>query len=109
MVQGHLSKMQWNDRSDWIWSTEPTHEAIINPELFAAASAQRSVGGYRNAAVKPQRRHCYAPTSLVQCGICERRMSGSWNYGKEHYRCGFPTEYAGATGNPRWAISARKR
>jgi site-specific DNA recombinase len=98
VAQGHQSKMKWNDRSDWIWSAELTHEAIITPDLFAAASAQRSVGEHRRAIVKPRRRHTYALTSLVQCGVCDRRMSGSWNHGQAHYRCGWSSEYAGATG-----------
>ncbi|MDT3446456.1 zinc ribbon domain-containing protein [Pseudofrankia sp. BMG5.37] len=28
------------------------------------------------------------------CGICQRRMQGSWNNGKPHYRCVFPDQYA---------------
>lgn len=103
VAAGHQSKMKWNDRSEWIWSAELMHEAIITPEVFAAASAQRSVGEHRQAVVKPRRRHTYALTSLVRCGICNRRMSGSWNHGAAHYRCGFPSEYAGATGkHPKW-------
>ncbi len=90
--------MRWNDRSDWIWSTEPTHEAIVTPEVFAAASAQRPVGGHRQAVVKPRRKHCYVLTSLVRCGVCNRRMSGSWNHGQAFYQCGWKSEYAGATG-----------
>lgn len=43
--------------------------------------------------------HVYALTSLARCGMCGRRMSGSWNHGQPHYRCGFASE----TGkNPRW-------
>ena len=38
---GHQTKLRWNDRSDWIWSAEETHEAIITPELFARAQEQR--------------------------------------------------------------------
>jgi DNA invertase Pin-like site-specific DNA recombinase len=100
---GHQSKMRWNDRSDWIWSAEETHEAIISPEVFAAATAQRAVAGHRQAVVKPRRRHTYALSSLVRCGVCDRRMSGSWNHGQAHYRCGWSAEYAGATGkHPEW-------
>jgi site-specific DNA recombinase len=98
VAQGHQSKMKWNDRAEWIWSAELTHDPIITPEVFAAAAAQRSVGEHRQAVVKPRRRHTYALTSLVRCGVCERRMSGSWNHGQAHYRCGWSSEYAGATG-----------
>ena len=31
---------------------------------------------------------------LLFCGLCHRRMQGSWNNDKPHYRCVYPTEYA---------------
>jgi len=103
VAAGYKGKMTWNDRSDWIWSAELTHEPLVTPELFAAASAQRSVGEHRQAVVKPRRRHVYCLSSLIRCGICGRRMSGAWSHDQARYRCGFPSEYAGATGrHPRW-------
>jgi len=81
-----------------VWSSEQTHEAIISPETFAAASAQRAVAGNRHAVVKPRRRNAYALSSLVHCGLCGRRMSGAWNHDEAYYRCSYPNEYAGATG-----------
>ena len=30
----------------------------------------------------------------MRCGICGRKMQGSWNNGKPHYRCTFLSEYA---------------
>jgi hypothetical protein len=32
VAQGHLSRMRWNDPSDWVWSAEQMHEAIISSE-----------------------------------------------------------------------------
>jgi len=74
-----------------------THEPIISPEVFAAASAQRSVGSHRQAVVKPRRQRTYCLSSLVHCGDCGRRMSGAWSHEQAYYRCTFPTEYAGTT------------
>ena len=31
----------------------------------------------------------------MRCGICKRKMQGSWNNGKPHYRCTFLSQYAG--------------
>jgi site-specific DNA recombinase len=31
---------------------------------------------------------------MIFCGLCSRRMQGSWNKGKAHYRSVFPTECA---------------
>jgi hypothetical protein len=36
----------------------------------------------------------YALRGLVRCGICGRKMQGSWNNGKPHYRCVFLSQYA---------------
>jgi site-specific DNA recombinase len=103
VAAGYTGKMRWNDRSDWVWSTEQTHEPLVTAEVFAAAAEQRSTGGHRQAVVKPRRKRTYCLSSLLHCGVCGRRMSGSWNHDQAHYRCGFPTEYAGATGkHPRW-------
>jgi len=103
IAAGYQSKMRWNDRADWVWSAHPTHEPLVSTEVFAQAAAQRSVGEHRQAIVRPQRRHTYCLSALVHCGVCGRRMSGSWNNGAAHYRCGFAAEYAGATGkHPRW-------
>ena len=100
---GYTSRMRWNPREEWVWSTEPTHEAIVSSETFAAASAQRTVGHNRQTVVKPRRRNTYCLSSLIYCGECGRRMSGSWNHGEAHYRCGFPAEYAGAAQkHPDW-------
>ena len=100
---GYASRMRWNDRSEWVWSAEQTHEPLVSAQVFAAAAEQRSIGEHRQAVVKPRRRRTYCLSSLVVCGLCGRRMSGSWNHDEAHYRCGFPSEYAGATGkHPRW-------
>lgn len=39
----------------------------------------------------------------MHCAICSRRMQGSMNNGRPHYRCGFPAEYgtANALNHPR--------
>lgn len=35
VAAGHQSRMRWNDRSDWVWSTEPTHDAISTTSVAA--------------------------------------------------------------------------
>jgi hypothetical protein len=98
VAAGYQSRMKWNPREQWVWSSEETHEAIVSPETFTAASAQRATGHDRWAVTKPKHRNTYCLSSLVHCGICGRRMSGAWNHGEPYYRCRFPSEYAGATG-----------
>ena len=31
--------MRWNDQADWIWSTEPTHEALVDPDECVAVQS----------------------------------------------------------------------
>ena len=101
--QGHQSKQRPSDPSDWIFSSGQTHEAIISPELFEAVAQQRRVAAQRNTPTRPLTKRTYCLSSLVYCGICNRRMSGSWNHDEAHYRCGFKSEYAGATSkHPNW-------
>lgn len=87
--------MHWNDPSDWIWSPETTHEALIDPDLFGQVQRQQSTGNHRPAvAVRQGKRGPYVLSSLMSGGICGRRMQGTWNNQSPHYRCRFPSEYA---------------
>ncbi|MFB9356836.1 zinc ribbon domain-containing protein [Actinoplanes nipponensis] len=46
---------------------------------------------------KPRRsKRCYAFSGLLFCGLCERRMIGSFNNDRNHYRCTYSSEYADA-------------
>ena len=93
---GHQSKMRWNDRADWIWSENPTHEALITLEQFTEAQAVFT--GAQRAKVRRERtKHTYLLSGHVHCAECGRRMQGSWNHKRAYYRCKFPAEYAVAT------------
>jgi len=36
----------------------------------------------------------FALHGLVVCALCQRKMQGSANHGRAHYRCRYPSEYA---------------
>jgi len=36
----------------------------------------------------------FALHGLVVCALCHRKMQGSANHGRAHYRCRYPNEYA---------------
>jgi hypothetical protein len=40
----------------------------------------------------------YALSGLVHCGLCDRRMPGSWNHEAAHYRCVFAANYGTVKG-----------
>lgn len=91
---GHESKLRWNNDADWIWSTELAHEAIVDVETFTRAQQIGSAGGSRPVRRTNRRRNPYLLRGLMTCAACGRRMQGSWNNGRAHYRCKYPAEYA---------------
>ncbi len=89
---GHQTKMRWNDTSEWIWSAEPVHEAIVAREQFDTAQAMFTRTKSRAARQPVEGRH-YLLTGLMHCDLCGRRMQAQWNHGQAYYRCKFPDDY----------------
>ena len=84
---GHTTRFRWNDPAEWVWSAPRVHEAIVDDETFMQVQALMRA---REGEVKPRprrSRHKYQFRTLMWCGLCDRRMEGSWNNGKPHYRC----------------------
>jgi site-specific DNA recombinase len=94
---GHQTKLRWNDKSQWVWSEQPSHEPLISPETFEAAQ-QRAVTasalGPRSERTRTASRHRYVLAGLIRCGLCGRKMQGLSTHGRNRYRCRFPEEYA---------------
>lgn len=92
---GHQTRMRWNTPDAWIWSDRPVHPPLIADADFRTVQDLLAAAGRRAVDRKPRRTpREYALTGLMFCGLCRRRMQGSWNNGKPHYRCVFPQEYA---------------
>jgi hypothetical protein len=99
VAQGHLSRMRWNDDSDWIWSTEQTHEPIISSEVFAKAQAQMAAGTYRPTTGKTRTtQRTYVLSGRVHCGLCGHRMQGNFTHDALRYRCKFPSDRGAVPG-----------
>src|SRR6266540_15817 len=98
VAAGHISRMRWNPKDQWIWSAEPTHPALVSRETFdqvQARVAARSATSPRAAATSPRP---YALRGRLSCGLCRRRLQGQWVRGEAYYRCRYPTEYAQSAG-----------
>jgi hypothetical protein len=63
-------------------------------ETFKQAQALQRAKGSADERSPRRTSHSYALRGLLRCGICGRKMQGSWNNGKPHYRCHFLSEYA---------------
>jgi site-specific DNA recombinase len=92
---GHTTKMRWNDQEHWIYSEQIAHPPIIDDETFAKAQQLLAAKNARKVVRRPRSTpRAYVLRGVLFCGICHRRMQGSWNNNQTYYRCTFPTEYA---------------
>jgi DNA invertase Pin-like site-specific DNA recombinase len=94
---GHATKMRWNQESEWVWSDEQTHEALISPETFA--EVQQRAATARELGPRAERTHSsarrrYVLSGLVRCSLCGRKMEAHHSNGINRYRCRFTREYA---------------
>ncbi len=94
VAAGHRTRLRWNDEEAWVRSPGLAHEPLIAPELFEAARVRRVANG-RTTTRKPRRTpRPYLLRGLLWCGLCKRRMQGSWTHDQAYYRCRYPSEYA---------------
>jgi site-specific DNA recombinase len=94
VAAGHRTRLRWNDEDAWVRSPGVAHEPLITPAMFEAARERRAANG-RTTIRKPRRTpRPYLLRGLLRCGLCDRRMQGSWNHDQAYYRCRYPTEYA---------------
>lgn len=95
---GHETRMRWNPTQEWVYSTTLAHEALVDDETFERVQTMIAAGARRpDVERKPRRsKRSYAFSGLIFCGLCERRMIGSFNNGRNHYRCAYSSEYADA-------------
>ena len=92
---GHTTVMRWNDQDKWIFSDEIVHPPIIDDETFGQAQQLLAAKNARQVTRRPRTSpRPYVLRGLLFCGICTRRMQGSWNNDQAYYRCTYPSEYA---------------
>jgi site-specific DNA recombinase len=92
---GHTTKMRWNEAGKWVYSDQVVHPPIIGAEIFDQARLLLAAKNTRQIHRRPRTTpRPYPLRGVLFCGICQRRMQGSWNNGQAYYRCTFPNEYA---------------
>ncbi len=71
-------KRVWTPASEWIWTPDPTHEALISKETWDAAQTMGMRHGNtrdpETVTARPGRR--YVLRSRLFCSLCHRRLSG---------------------------------
>jgi site-specific DNA recombinase len=94
VAAGHRTRLRWNDEDEWVRSPGVAHEPLISHEVFEAARTRRAANG-RTTIRKPRTTpRPYLLRGLLRCGVCNRRMQGSWNHSQAYYRCRYSAEYA---------------
>ena len=93
-----------NPPSEWIWSAEPTHPALIDVELFVVASEEtpypkRTRGGPGPNKNHPDTQHTYALRTHMICALCEHAMFGKHRHGVAYYCC-IPSRHLRPEGHP---------
>lgn len=84
---GHATKLKWNAPGEWIWSQEPVQEPLIGIGAFEQVQALLRARGPATERSPRRTPRGYALRGIVRCAACGRKMQGSWNNGKAHYRC----------------------
>jgi site-specific DNA recombinase len=97
VAAGHVSRMRWNDATNWVWSAQPTHQPLVDQTTFQAVQARiatRSPHSSRTPRATPRP---YLLRGRLHCALCQRRLQGQWIRGEAYYRCRYPAEYAAAS------------
>ncbi|HEX5495425.1 MAG TPA: recombinase family protein, partial [Mycobacteriales bacterium] len=100
----HTGHMVWNRRArkgngknrvnpvgEWVWSREPTHEALVDIATFIAAQQVAEHRERSRAAAGPNRHpatlRTYRLRGYLTCVACGRRMCGNTKHPHAYYVC----------------------
>jgi len=77
------------------YSDDIVHPPIIDDQRFQQAQQLLAAKSARHVVRRPRTSpRAYVLRGVLFCGICHRRMQGTWNNDQPYYRCTFPSEYA---------------
>jgi DNA invertase Pin-like site-specific DNA recombinase len=93
---GHITKLRWNDRDQWVFSQKVVHPVIIDKDVFARiegklAARRCQTGGTK---ARTQSKHAYSLRGVLYCGLCNRKMQAHTYKDYVYFRCRYPEEYA---------------
>ncbi|MGP4024372.1 recombinase family protein [Actinomadura sp. 3N407] len=93
---GHITKLRWNDRDQWVFSKKVVHPVIIDKDVFdrieGKLAARRCQTGGTKA--RTHSKHAYSLRGVIYCGLCNRKMQAHTYKDYVYFRCRYPEEYA---------------
>ncbi len=75
VAAGHVTRMRWRPRAEWIEGSRPGPEALVDEETFLAVAAR--IGTTARRVRQRTSPHPYLLRGLLCCGLCGRKMQGS--------------------------------
>jgi site-specific DNA recombinase len=101
---GHVTRQQWQERSEWVTATVQTFDALVDEETWHRVQSLIAANTRTNAAT-PRRRQTHAGVrraaasryplaGLVICERCGKRLQGNVVRGHAFYRCTASADYA---------------
>jgi hypothetical protein len=75
-VAGHVSRMRWNDPGRWIWSTQPTHQPLVDQATFRAVQARIATRPPHSSRTRRATTRPYLLRGRLHCVLCQRRLQG---------------------------------
>ncbi|HTX01240.1 MAG TPA: recombinase family protein [Acidimicrobiales bacterium] len=100
---GHVTRQQWQERSEWVTAKVRTHEAIIEERdwhqvqaLIASNTRSNAVSPSRPTRDRARRSDAsrYPLAGLIVCDVCGKRFQGNVVRGNALYRCRRSPDYA---------------
>ena len=101
---GHVTRQQWQDRSEWVTASVQTYDAIVDETtwhrvqaLIVASTRTKAVTPSRDRAHRGSRRSepsRYPLAGLVVCDCCGKKLQGNMVRGNALYRCRASADYA---------------
>jgi site-specific DNA recombinase len=79
---GHVSKLRWNDKANWVWSAATVHDPLVDTEPFERAQqVLQAHGRGRSERTRMRTTHRYVLRGMLYCVLCERRIQGQQSKG----------------------------
>ena len=92
---GHITKLRWNERDQWVFSKRVVHPVIISKETFEQVQGRLTARQCQRGGTKAREkttRH-YALRGVIYCSLCNRKMQAHTYKDYIYFRCRYPQEY----------------
>lgn len=88
VAAGVTTVQRWAPEESWFRSNQPSHEALVPPDLFEAVQ-DRFRARRPSDKIRAQRAGdgTYPLRGLARCAVCGRRLQGETRRGRRYYRC----------------------